>query len=100
MVWCEKEDLCLSHYSHTQFIKVNLNLDFSKRTRFIDLESDQEIITDPWYIQLEYKKKITAFCEEIKQYCMQKKIDYVQLTTDTELGVTLSEYLIKRKRLN
>ena len=33
-----------------------LTLDFSQRIRFRDLESGEEIITDPWHIQSDYQK--------------------------------------------
>ncbi|MDP6569891.1 MAG: DUF58 domain-containing protein [Candidatus Marinimicrobia bacterium] len=76
-----------------------LQLDFNHRTRFRDMESGTEIITDPWHIQSDYQNSIKAFCENYKMKCGQKNIDYVQLSTEDSLDVALSEYLIKRKRI-
>ena len=76
-----------------------LSLDFSQRTRFRDMESGEEIITDPWHIQSDYQKSIEHFCNYFKSRCRQKNIDYVRLSTDTLLDMALSEYLIKRKRI-
>ena len=76
-----------------------LTLDFTQRTRFRDMESGEEIITDPWHIQSDYQKSMEQFCDYIKSNCRQKNIDYVQLSTDFPLDMALSEYLIKRKRI-
>ena len=76
-----------------------LILDFSQRTRFRDMESGENIITDPWHIQSDYQKSIQHFCNYFKSRCRQKNIDYVQLSTNTSLDMALSEYLIKRKRI-
>ena len=75
-----------------------LTLDFTQRTRFRDMESGEEIVTDPWHIQSDYQKSMEQFCDYIKSNCRQKNIDYVQLSTDLPLDIALSEYLIKRKR--
>ena len=76
-----------------------LTLDFTQRTRFRDMESGEEIVTDPWHIQSDYQKSMEQFCDYIKSNCRQKNIDYVQLSTDLQLDMALSEYLIKRKRI-
>ena len=33
-----------------------LDFDFSDRTKFLDMETGEEITTDPWHIRLNYKK--------------------------------------------
>ena len=76
-----------------------LTLDFTQRTRFRDMESGEEIVTDPWHIQSDYQKSMEQFCDYIKSNCRQKNIDYVQLSTDLPLDMALSEYLIKRRRI-
>ena len=76
-----------------------LNLDFTHRTRFKDLESGDEIITEPWHIKIDYQNSIEKFCNYYKTQCRQHKIDYIRLTTNTSLDMALSEYLLKRKRL-
>jgi uncharacterized protein (DUF58 family) len=76
-----------------------LKLDFPQRTRFLDMESGEEIITEPWHIQEDYQRHMEAFCNYYKIQCRQNNIDYVLLPTDTSLDLALSEYLLKRKRL-
>ena len=76
-----------------------LKLDFPQRTRFRDMESGEEMITDPWHIQMDYQRSVEAFCNYYKIQCRQNNIDYIHLTTDASLDLALSEYLLKRKRM-
>ena len=76
-----------------------MSLNFSHRTRFRDMESGEEIITDPWHIKSDYQKSMKQFCNYFKTNCRKKNIDYIRLTTETPLDSALSEYLIKRKRI-
>ena len=76
-----------------------LTLDFTQRTRFRDMESGEEIVTDPWHIQSDYQKSMEQFCDYMKSMCRQRNIDYIRLSTDSPLDMALSEYLIKRKRI-
>ncbi len=76
-----------------------LSLDFSERTRFRDMETGEELITEPWHIQQDYQKTMVDFCNYYKNMCGHHNIDYVQITTDQSLDLCLTEYLIKRKRI-
>lgn len=76
-----------------------LELDFTQHTRFRDMESGEEIITQPWHIQKDYQKSMQSFCEYFKSRFRANHIDYVMLRTDESLDLALSEYLIKRKRI-
>ena len=76
-----------------------LTLDFTQRTRFRDMESGEEIITDPWHIQSDYQKSMVQFFDYMKSMCRQRNIDYIRVSTDSPLDMALSEYLIKRKRI-
>ena len=76
-----------------------LKLDFFQRTRFRDMESGEEMITEPWHIQVDYQRNMEAFCNNYKVKCRQNNIDYVRLTTDESIDLALSEYLLKRKRI-
>ena len=76
-----------------------LKLNFSHRTRFRDMESEEELITDPWHIKADYQRSMEKFCDYYKIQCRKNNIDYVHLSTDASLDLALSEYLLKRKRL-
>ena len=73
------------------------NFDFTQRVKFIDKETKEEIITDPWHIANDYKSIINNHCNQIKKGCELNKIDYFQLNTDNPIENALSELLLKRK---
>ena len=76
-----------------------LNLDYNENIRFQDLETKEEIITQPWHINEDYKKNISSFCKNYKTKFLINHIDYVPLLTNQPLDLALSEYLVKRKRI-
>ena len=80
------------------FQEVNFN--FNDRIRFKDLESNKEIIADTRQLQKSYRKKMVEFIDFYKKNCLQKKIDYVNITTNQSLDTALTEYILKRKKLH
>ena len=78
--------------------KKELNLNFDERTKFIDLETSEEITTDPWHIKRDYTKKITNFCNSLKKQCNKNKVDYSLLRTDYPIELALFDYLLKRRQ--
>ena len=76
-----------------------LEFDFNTRTKFVDMESGEEITTDPWHVKNEYKNLIKAYQDYYKSECRLNLIDYVPLFTDDSLDKGLSEYFNKRQKL-
>ena len=76
-----------------------LEFEFENRTKFVDMESGEEITTDPWHIKNDYKNLILDLQKYYKRNCRLNKIDYVPLYTDDSLDKGLSEYFNKRQRL-
>ena len=76
-----------------------LEFEFENRTKFVDMESGEEITTDPWHIKNEYKNLILDIQKYHRRNCRLNKIDYVPLYTDDSLDKGLSEYFNKRQRL-
>tara|TARA_X000001036_G_C20651590_1_gene795232 strand:+ start:398 stop:1297 length:900 start_codon:yes stop_codon:yes gene_type:complete len=74
-----------------------LNLDFSSRIKFKDLETGKEITTDPWLIKSDYEELTNEFKNYYKKEMGNNKIDYIQLSTEQSLGFALNKYLRKRK---
>ena len=99
----------LKHFRHSKqevilfhiLDRNELEFDFNTRTRtkFIDMESGEEITTDPWHVQNDYKNLIKGLQDYYKSQCRLNLIDYVPLFTDDSLDKGLSEYFNKRKRL-
>ena len=77
-----------------------IEFDFKERTRFVDLETKQTIITDPRSIRKQYKEKIQQIKKFYSNNCGKYKIDYVPLSTAEPVGVALKEYLSRRQKFN
>ncbi len=65
-----------------------------------DLETSEEIVTQPWQIQKAYQGEMAAFLDRYKRECLENYIDYVLLDTKTTFDVALIEYLSKRKKIH
>jgi uncharacterized protein (DUF58 family) len=76
-----------------------LEFDFNSRTRFLDMESGDEILTEPWHIRSSYTELIMKLQDYYKRECRQQLIDYVPIFTDQYLDKGITEYLNKRKKL-
>jgi uncharacterized protein (DUF58 family) len=67
---------------------------------FKDLETAEELMTQPWHIQNAYQQSMKDFLDFYKRRCRDNTIDYVLLDTSTPFDKALFEYLNKRKRMN
>lgn len=73
--------------------------DFGTRTKFFDMETGEEIVTEPWHIRSNYNELISKLESNYKSNCRENLIDYVPLFTDQSLDIGITEYLIKRSKL-
>jgi len=76
-----------------------LEFDFNTRTRFLDMESGEEIITEPWHIRSSYNELINDLQNQYRVGCREYLIDYVPIFTDQSLDLSITEYLNKRRKL-
>ena len=97
----------LKHFRHSKqevilfhiLDRNELEFDFNSRTKFVDMESGEEIITDPWHVKNDYKNLIKNLQDYYKSQCRLNLIDYVPLFTDDSLDKGLNEYFNKRQKL-
>ncbi len=73
-----------------------LEFPFQEATLFRGLEAFPELLTDPRALRRSYLDQIRSFVTELQRGCREQNVDYVQLRTDTSLGVALSSYLAHR----
>jgi len=67
---------------------------------FRDMETKEELMTQPWHIQTAYRESMHQFLDFYKRECRENAIDYVLLDTATPFDRALFEYLNKRKRIH
>lgn len=76
-----------------------MKFSFNRQTRFVDMETKNELVTEPWHIQKAYQRTVNSFIEHYKLQCRANNIDYVLLTTDKSLDLAMTGYLNKRTRI-
>jgi uncharacterized protein (DUF58 family) len=75
------------------------NFNFGRDAIFRDMESNEEIMTQPHQIQRAYQEAMRDFIARYKKECREQRIDYVLLDTATPFDKALFEYLNKRKKI-
>lgn len=76
-----------------------LDFAYSGDIRFRDLETQEEMPTQPWHLRQEYRGLMTDFVSTLRRGCREDRIDYHLLNTQTNYGDALVRYLNKRSRL-
>ena len=74
------------------------NFDFNVRSKFVDMETREEIITEPWHIRESYMQMVKERQERFKRECNQQLIDYIPVITNNNLRECITNYLDKRNR--
>ncbi|MBI5214542.1 MAG: DUF58 domain-containing protein [Ignavibacteriae bacterium] len=72
---------------------------FGRDAVFKDLETNEELTTQPWHIQKAYQESMKNFLETYKRECREHNIDYVLLDTSMPFDTALFLYLNKRMKL-
>ncbi len=76
-----------------------LTFPFQREAIFRDMETGEELLTQPWSVRKEYKQQINKLRVKYQHKCREQKIDYVPLDTKTFYDYALTSYLNKRSRL-
>ena len=72
---------------------------FGRRAKFVDLETGEDVETEPWHIQRAYRERIDGLIRRYRRGCREDFIDYVGIDTSQAFDAALFGYLAKRKRL-
>lgn len=72
---------------------------FSDEATFVDLETNEELKTQPFLIRQNYQKLVEEFYAELKHECHNMRVDFQNVLTTESFDKALMRYLIKRKRL-
>jgi uncharacterized protein (DUF58 family) len=72
---------------------------FGSDALFKDMETGEQLMTQPWQIQKAYQREFGSFLERYKRECRENYVDYVLMDTATPFDIALTEYLHKRERI-
>ena len=89
------------HYEHDIILfqildPKEINFNFKDSNNFVDLESNEEILTSPAHIKKEYNSLVENYIKELKSICYNKRIDYNLIQTDEPFDKALLKFFNKR----
>jgi len=93
------------HYKKNEIIvfqildPIEMNFGFDRDSIFIDLETKDEITTQPYLIQKAYQDAMKDFLNKLKTECLNYGIQYNLIETTTPFDRALLNYFSKRARL-
>ena len=84
---------------HTYDGKTEFNFNFDNSPKkFIDVETGEEININTENVQEKYTELVGNYFKELKNKCLQYKIDYLPVDINTGYNTVLTSYLISRKK--
>jgi uncharacterized protein (DUF58 family) len=66
---------------------------------FIDIETGEKVELQPNQVREHYMAQVNQFKEELKNRCLQYKIDFVEADINEGFKPILQQYLVKRQRM-
>ena len=75
------------------------DLAFREDAKFVDLETGEEIVVQPWHVRRAYRERMEEMERRYLRACRESAIDYALMDTSTPFDKALLEYLAKRKKL-
>jgi uncharacterized protein (DUF58 family) len=75
-----------------------LKFPFDGSCKFIGLEEDGEVVTQPKRIRAAYLEELRKFVQQVRSACERAHVDYVLVDTSRPVDAVLSAYLIGRIR--
>jgi hypothetical protein len=76
-----------------------IDFPYNDPSRFMDLESGEEVPVVPEVFATQYRKMIQDHIETLRTKCSESRIDYVLLNTSKPLDEALFTYLGNRERM-
>ncbi|MGE5174934.1 MAG: DUF58 domain-containing protein [Hyphomicrobiales bacterium] len=91
----QKHEVLVFHVLDPQ----EVSFEFEREAVYVDLESGDRVTTRPQELRADYRARVRDWRDRLRQACIEKRADYVPLTTDLPYDRALLEYLSKRSRL-
>ena len=93
----KKHEVVLFH-TYDGKTEFNFNFDNSPK-KFIDVETGEEVNINAENVQEKYTQLVGNYFKELKNKCLQYKIDYLPVDINTGYNTVLTSYLISRKKI-
>jgi uncharacterized protein (DUF58 family) len=77
-----------------------LDFPFKGTSKFVGLEGEDEIITQPERLRDRYLDEVEKFISGIRAACTKAQVDYVLVNTEEPIEHVLSSYLLQRSFMN
>lgn len=77
-----------------------LDLPFEGEYIIEDSETAEEVVVQMEDFRSEYRRRVEAFCDRIRQECIRLEADYQRVRTDQPLDVALIAYLERRMAIS
>ena len=87
-----KHDLSVFHLLDQQ----EVDFEFDRPIRFVDMESSFDLITDPSMIKGGYRKALDQYLEAMQKGCREFGVDYQRVITSADYEKVLSSFLLER----
>jgi uncharacterized protein (DUF58 family) len=76
-----------------------VEFEFEREAVYVDVETGERVTTRPQELRPDYRARVQEWKQKLRQFCIEKRADYVPVTTDQPYDRALLEYLSKRARL-
>ena len=94
------------HYKKNEVIvfqildPIEKNFGFDRDAIFVDLETEEQLTTQPHQIRQAYKSAMNEYLAKLKSGCLNYGIEYNLIETDKPFDKALLNYFTKRSKLN
>jgi uncharacterized protein (DUF58 family) len=88
----KKHDLAIFHLLDAQ----ELDFDFDRPIRFVDLEGGEDLIADPSVIRADYRSALDRHLAALRHGCRQNGVDYHLIQTRADVERVLSAFMLAR----
>ena len=90
----QKHDLAIFHLLDRR----ELEFQFDRPVRFVDMETTATLITEPALIRTRYVQSLQDYLNQMRDGCREFNADYRLVVTDEDYEQVVGEFLVERER--
>jgi uncharacterized protein (DUF58 family) len=90
----QKHDLAVFHLLD----RLELDFQFDRPVRFVDLESSFSLVTEPNLVREQYLRELRRFLDRLKAASHEFNVEYRQVVTEQGYDKVLADFLVDRAR--